>query len=206
MALVRILIDGYSLLHRWPDLAPGRPRHSSAAREALLARLRQYRDATHIPITVFFDGQGAPAGTPGPDSTPDLEILFSRQGRTADDLIERTAVRLRPYGEVLVVTDDFAERAPCRRLAVWCPAAACSSNRWNPPFRSPPENCFATTGGNATASGEAAERIKLQSGRGTLPASATPPLRPRWRAGPGKTTLHQTDWNSPVPDCRRQPC
>jgi predicted RNA-binding protein with PIN domain len=110
VALVRILIDGYSLLHRWPELAPGRPRHSSAAREALLARLRQYRDATHVPITVFFDGQGAPAGTPGPDSSPDLEILYSRQGRTADDLIERTAVRLRPYGEVLVVTDDFAER------------------------------------------------------------------------------------------------
>ena len=28
MALVRILVDGYSLLHNWPELAPGQPRHS----------------------------------------------------------------------------------------------------------------------------------------------------------------------------------
>lgn len=110
VALVRILIDGYSLLHRWPEMAPGMPRHSAAARDALISRLQEYRDATHTPITIFFDGQGAPAGTPGGVSNPELEVLFSRSGRTADDLIERAAYRLRAYGEVLVVTDDFAER------------------------------------------------------------------------------------------------
>lgn len=110
MALVRILIDGYSLLHRWPELAPGSPRHSAAARDALVWRLQEYRDATHTPITIFFDGQGAPSGTPGPQSCPDLEVLYSRSGRTADDLIERAAYRLRAYGDVLVVTDDHAER------------------------------------------------------------------------------------------------
>ncbi|MCW5557349.1 MAG: NYN domain-containing protein [Verrucomicrobiae bacterium] len=110
MALVRILVDGYSLLHRWPELAPGRPRHSAAARDALIARLQQYRDAIHTPITIVFDGQGAPPGTTRPVSTTELEILYSPAGRTADDLIERAAVRLKPYGEVLVVTDDFAER------------------------------------------------------------------------------------------------
>jgi len=29
MALVRILVDGYSLLHHWPELAPGRARFSA---------------------------------------------------------------------------------------------------------------------------------------------------------------------------------
>ena len=29
MAIVRILVDGYSLLHAWRDLAPGEPRHSA---------------------------------------------------------------------------------------------------------------------------------------------------------------------------------
>jgi predicted RNA-binding protein with PIN domain len=110
MALVRILVDGYSLLHRWPALAPGRARHSAGARDALLARLRRYRDATAVSITVIFDGYGAPAGTPKHPSTPELEVLFSGPGRTADDLIERAAYRLRPYGEVLVVTDDLVER------------------------------------------------------------------------------------------------
>ena len=110
MALVRILVDGYSLLHSWPELAPRAARHSLAAREALISVLTQYQDVAQTPITIFFDGQGAPQGTPKTASRPELEILYSRAGQTADDMIERTAVRLREYGEVLVVTDDIAER------------------------------------------------------------------------------------------------
>jgi predicted RNA-binding protein with PIN domain len=110
MAPVRILVDGYSLLHRWPALAPGRPRHSAAARDELVRALTHYRDATGTPITVIFDGGGAPPGTPESSSTPEMEVLFSRAGQTADDVIERVTHRLSGYGEVLVVTDDRAER------------------------------------------------------------------------------------------------
>ena len=39
MALVRILVDGFSLLHSWPELAPGRPRHTAAVRKELINRL-----------------------------------------------------------------------------------------------------------------------------------------------------------------------
>lgn len=107
---VRILIDGYSLLHSWPELAPGKPRHSAAAREELLFWLTQYRDAIGTPMTVVFDGAGARPGTPKLETSPEMEVLFSRAGQTADDIIERVAHRLSDYGEVLVVTDDFAER------------------------------------------------------------------------------------------------
>jgi predicted RNA-binding protein with PIN domain len=110
VALVRILIDGYSLLHSWPELAPGAARHSATARDALIAKVTQYRDATHTPITIIFDGQGAPAGTPKQPSGPELEILYSKAGKTADDMIERVTYRMRPYGQVLVITDDYAER------------------------------------------------------------------------------------------------
>ncbi|MBI3874439.1 MAG: NYN domain-containing protein [Verrucomicrobia bacterium] len=110
MALVRILIDGYSLLHSWPELAPSRPRHSAAAREALLGILTQYRDAIGTPITVVFDGGGAPPGTPKLPTTRELEVLYSKAGQTADQMIERAAYRFRTYGEVLVITNDIAER------------------------------------------------------------------------------------------------
>ncbi len=111
MALVRILVDGYSLLHNWPELAPGRPRFSAAAREELVHRLTLYRDAIGTPITIVFDGANAdPRVTAAVESTRELEILYSRDGRTADDVIERAAHRLSAYGEVLAVTDDHAER------------------------------------------------------------------------------------------------
>ncbi len=110
MALVRILVDGYSLLHNWPELAPGQQRHSAAARDELIHRLTQYQDAVGTPITIFFDGGGAPVGVPRPVSSPQLEILYSRRGQTADDMIERATHRFQDYGEVLAVTDDIAER------------------------------------------------------------------------------------------------
>ena len=37
-------------------------------------------------------------------------MLYSRSGQTADQMIERAAHRFAPYGEVLAVTDDLAER------------------------------------------------------------------------------------------------
>jgi predicted RNA-binding protein with PIN domain len=108
MALVRILVDGYSLLHQWPEVAEGKPRHSLAAREELIGRLTQYHDATGTPITIIFDGaSGTVADFP---SSPEVEILYSRAGQTADQMIERVTHRLQSYGEVLVVTDDLAER------------------------------------------------------------------------------------------------
>jgi predicted RNA-binding protein with PIN domain len=110
MALVRILVDGYSLLHNWPELARGKPRHSAAARNELIHILTQYRDAIGTPITIFFDGAGAPKGTPAALSTPEVEVLYSKAGQTADQMIERAAHRFGEYGEILAVTDDFAER------------------------------------------------------------------------------------------------
>ncbi|MEY2466483.1 MAG: uncharacterized protein QOD03_1004 [Verrucomicrobiota bacterium] len=111
MAVIRILVDGYSLLHNWPELAPGKARHSAAARDELVRVLTLYRDASNTPLTIFFDGsQPRGAGVSEVASTPEVEILFSRAGQTADDMIERAAYRFQPYGEVLAVTDDHAER------------------------------------------------------------------------------------------------
>jgi len=110
MAVVRILIDGYSLLHAWRELVPTEPRHSARAREALIRVLTQYADSVGTPITLFFDGTGVPKGLPKTVSPDSLEIVFSRDSKTADDLIERTAFRLKPYGEALAITNDYAER------------------------------------------------------------------------------------------------
>tara|TARA_Y100001934_G_scaffold271573_1_gene358315 strand:+ start:9265 stop:9840 length:576 start_codon:yes stop_codon:yes gene_type:complete len=110
VAILRILVDGYSLLHAWPDLAKGAPRHSAEARDALIQTLTNYRDAIGTPVSLFFDGGGAPKGTPKDPGDPEMEVIYSPKGKTADDLIERVAYKLAQMGEVLVITNDFAER------------------------------------------------------------------------------------------------
>ncbi len=125
MALVRILVDGYSLLYNWPQLAPGQAPHSAAARDALIWRLTQYQDATGIPVTVFFDGSGAPSGRPTAASSAMVEVLYSRKGETADPMIERAVHRFGSYGEVLAVTEDHAERDTV--IGLGGSAASCGS-------------------------------------------------------------------------------
>ena len=110
MALVRILVDGYSLLHNWPGLAPGRARYSAAARDELIRRLTLYQDAVGTPVTIFFDGARVATGRPTAASTSEVEVLYSRKGQTADQMIECAVHRFGPYGEVMAVTDDHAER------------------------------------------------------------------------------------------------
>lgn len=110
MAVVRILVDGYSLLHGWPEIAPREPRFSASAREELIHMLERYSDASRTPVTVVFDGNTTQGVRKEGVSTGQVEILYSRTGQTADQIIERVAHRMKPYGEVLAVTDDLAER------------------------------------------------------------------------------------------------
>lgn len=110
MGWIRILIDGYSVLHRCSDIAPDHPRHSAAARDELIQRLNRYQDAAQTPVTIVFDGNHPAGNIVGEPSSPGLEVLYSPQGKTADDLIERATHRFLEYGEVLVVTDDYAEQ------------------------------------------------------------------------------------------------
>ncbi len=109
MAFVRILIDGYSLLHSWPELARGQVRHSAAAREELIRVMTQYQDAAGTPVTVFFDGSLPKRGML-PAASEGVEVIYSSAGQTADQMIERAAHRYQAYGEVVAVTDDHAER------------------------------------------------------------------------------------------------
>ena len=55
--IVRILIDGYNLLHAWKHLAVGSERYSQTAREELIKVLRRYADTSSTPVTVVFDGR-----------------------------------------------------------------------------------------------------------------------------------------------------
>lgn len=125
MALLRVLVDGYSLLHNWPEIAPGKARHSAAARESLVDKLTQYQDAAGTPISIFFDGSKARTAAPAGHSSPQVEVLYSSGGQTADDLIERAAARFRDYGDVLVVTDDLDIR---ETVMAFGPSAASCHN------------------------------------------------------------------------------
>ena len=107
---VRILVDGYSLLHACRETLPNTQPHSAKARDWLIRQLTLYQDAIHTPLTVVFDGMGSKASKENQEVHPHVEVIFSKGNRTADDIIERVTHQLLEYGPVLVVTNDYAEQ------------------------------------------------------------------------------------------------
>lgn len=117
---IRILVDGYNLLHAWPELADSYPRYSEEARDELAFYLQNYQDQTGVPVSLIFDGNQAPKEPvekkPKKEKKKqsndrfELEILYSPPGMSADNVIERVAYRLQQFGPCLVVTNDGLQR------------------------------------------------------------------------------------------------
>lgn len=110
---IRILVDGYNLLHAWPDLAKDYARHSEEAREELIYHLQQFQDQSGIPVSLIFDGNRSKSTKNKRDKGQNhaIEVLYSPKGLSADNVIERVACRLKDFGPVLVVTNDSLEKS-----------------------------------------------------------------------------------------------
>jgi predicted RNA-binding protein with PIN domain len=101
---VHLIIDGYNLLG-----AGGRGRAvgdpwSEAAREELIRRLGAYRQRRSHAITVVFDGWRAGAGSEQHERRGGVEVIYSRRGEQADQVVRRLASE---YGaDCAVVSSD----------------------------------------------------------------------------------------------------
>jgi len=108
MQIQRLIIDGYSLIHRDPEMASILHRSLSMARQRLIRRLEEVSGSLADHITVVFDGTAAGPGE-GHEASA-VEVLFSPSDKTADTIIERMTSRHEDPTQILVVTSDRAER------------------------------------------------------------------------------------------------
>ena len=84
---MRLLIDGYNLIHAGADLFKGRA--EGEQREALAEILGLYRKKKPHKITVVFDGGLEPAGSRS--FLKGIPVVFSGAERSADDVIAKMA-------------------------------------------------------------------------------------------------------------------
>lgn len=116
MAQPWILVDGYSVMHFWPQLRKHAGRSLQQQRDALIGILQQYGDATGRRITVVFDGYAAKRKPDQLEPTPGVEIIFSETGKTADDVIERMVGESTTPAHITVITSDNLERQTVETL------------------------------------------------------------------------------------------
>lgn len=110
---MHIIIDGYNVIRQSAELKKHERHSLEEGRRALLGLLLSYGRRRGHRITVVFDGWEGGSPVEERDRFGNIDILYSRRGEKADDLIKRL---LAAAGEeILVVTSDhgiatFAER------------------------------------------------------------------------------------------------
>jgi predicted RNA-binding protein with PIN domain len=103
-----LLVDGNNIIHAWPDLLAMHRRRKGSAHSELISRLESYRDFTGDRVVIVFDGKGAI--TQEERREDGLQIFYTGESHTADDIIERLAIRYADTYDIIVATDDRAEQ------------------------------------------------------------------------------------------------
>lgn len=103
-----LIVDGYNVVHSWPELLRDAGGDLQTARERLADRLAEYEATRGVRAVLIFDGSRKRPS--GPLAAYAVETRFSSKGLTADHLIERLIVEVREatddYLPVTVVTSD----------------------------------------------------------------------------------------------------
>lgn len=112
----RLIVDGYNIVHAWPDLKRLLNEASlEAAREKLVTRLSVFGMVTGAEVTVVFDSRHAASATE--DVVEGVRVQFTRRGHSADHAIERLAYDASNSKDVITVaTSDRFQRDMVRGM------------------------------------------------------------------------------------------
>ena len=100
-----IIIDGYNVMHRTPQLRPGEGRTLRESREKLVNLLAWMMGAEHVHYIVVFDGA---EGGGRDERSGKIEVRWSRPPQIADDVIRSLVEEhVDRWDRVTVVTADL---------------------------------------------------------------------------------------------------
>ena len=109
---LRIIIDGYNVIRQSPVLRAYDHLELARGRDKLIDMLSSYRMLKKNPITAVFDGWDEGKATEHRSRERGIDIIYSRQGEKADEIIKRLV--LQSKDELIVVTSDSEIARFCR--------------------------------------------------------------------------------------------
>lgn len=107
-----LFVDGYNMIGAWPHLSILMKQDQLAlARDTLLFELSNFKKArAYDEIYVIFDAHLVP-GITQQYLEYDVNVVFTKEGETADSYIEREVANfISPLNRVVVATSDYAEQ------------------------------------------------------------------------------------------------
>ena len=113
-----IIIDGYNLIRQSPSLAGIDARDLQKGREALIDCLASYKRIKGYVITVVFDGWKSDNLSESREKAKGINVVYSRSGETADEVIKRMASSLKEGGIVITADNEITSFAKRQGAAV----------------------------------------------------------------------------------------
>ncbi len=105
------IVDGYNVIHAWPELRELAAGELAEARDRLVHRMAEYGAYEGYDMTIVFDALFTTDEAHEEQRGAHLSVIYTAAGETADSYIERLAYEsVRAGREVHVVTSDGAEQ------------------------------------------------------------------------------------------------
>ncbi|HHW01899.1 MAG TPA: NYN domain-containing protein [Thermoanaerobacterales bacterium] len=105
-----LLVDGYNIINAWPELDEAKSASLEAAREKLLDIMADYAGHTGVMVIVVFDAHQVEKSRRVHYVKNGVQVVFTKEGETADHYIEKMADLLGRQEKVRVATSDWLEQ------------------------------------------------------------------------------------------------
>lgn len=105
------VIDGYNIIHAWPEKFKEIMENSlEHSRDKLIEIMSNFAAATGSNVTIVFDAHNVKDGISHMEKINNVEVYYTGQDETADSLIEKLVGDLYHKGRVYVATSDWDEQ------------------------------------------------------------------------------------------------
>ncbi len=105
-----LIVDGYNVLNNWDSLKKLREESFEHARDQLIGIIANYAGVYGTKAIVVFDAHQVKGGLEKREDINGVTVIYSKEGETADMVIERTISQYSKQGLVCVVTSDWIEQ------------------------------------------------------------------------------------------------
>lgn len=105
-----LVVDGYNIIFAWEELKSLAKTSMDAARTALVEILSNYQGYRRCKVIIVFDAYKIKGGERRQEKHGSVDVVFTKEGETADTYIERLTYEMNGKYRVRVATSDRQEQ------------------------------------------------------------------------------------------------
>jgi predicted RNA-binding protein with PIN domain len=105
-----MFIDGYNVINSWPNLKSVKDYSYDTARQKLIEILQNYATYRGYKVFIVFDAHMVQGNVGKRENFESVIVIYTKEGETADNYIEKSIDRIGKKSDVCVVTSDSLEQ------------------------------------------------------------------------------------------------